>query len=42
MSQKEKKANYNTDDITLEVTNESGNKVKKKEKINSLIHAMNK
>ena len=34
MSQKEKKANYNTDDITLEVTNESGNKVKKKEKIN--------
>ena len=32
MSQKEKKANYNTDDITLEVTNESGNKVKKKKK----------
>ena len=42
MSQKEKKANYNTDDITLEVTNESGNKVKKKRKINSPMHAMNK
>ena len=42
MSQKEKKANYNTDDITLEVTNESGNKVKNKEKINGLMHAMNK
>ena len=42
MSQKEKKANYNTDDITLEVTNESGNKVKKKKRSTSLIHAMNK